>query len=454
MMYSDNFRNKRSVYFATLGCPKNEVDSQAWLNYLSDSGFQIVDSPERADFLFVNTCAFIEDARLESRECIERLARLKESHGDKKLYITGCWAQMQGEKLLNMFPAADGVLGNMSVAEAVKKFLEKHETNERFIYIPNQFSDWYPFSSVIPRTFPYAYLKIAEGCDNKCSYCVLPTIRGGFRSVPMDVLVQQAKFLVENGFKELVLVAQETTRYGQDLTPKLNIVDLLEKLNDIEGDFMIRLMYGNPLRISQRLLEAIRDLPKVVKYLDIPLQHYDDDILSRMGRNYTSSDIERLLERIRSVDESIVLRTTFITGFPGESDEKFERLLKFVERGEFLHMGVFEYSPEVGTAAAELPFRIPKEVSSLRKELLEMTHNDILLSENTRYVGKVVDALVDGEAIREGFYIARMKQDAPEVDRHIKVRGDMKRGEWARIKIIKALSTSFIGVEEDIWPVR
>ncbi len=449
-MYND-LENIGSVYFATLGCPKNEVDTQVWLDYLTDSGLRVVENPEEADFLFANTCAFIEDARLESKETIKRLLRIKEFAPSKRVYITGCWAQLEKGKLLDMFPSVDGILGNLDIATSCNFFLKKIKSNERILHIPSSISLDYPLVKNLPNSFPYAYLKIAEGCNNSCSYCILPYIRGKYRSVPENVIIAQAKLLLEHGFRELVLVAQETTQYGKDLDEKTDITTLLQKLNDLEGDFIIRLMYTNPLRVDKRLVRAISELPKVVKYIDIPLQHYDDTILLSMRRGYSSHNIEQLIDMIKNIDEEIVLRTTFMVGFPGEDDVKFDRLLKFIERGNFLHIGVFKYSPETNTMAASMPQRVPDEIASLRKELLEMVHNDILIDRNEEYVGKIVNALIDNEAVREGFFVARMKQDAPQVDRHIKVRGDMEVGKWSKVEIVKALANNFLGVKEEIW---
>ena len=449
-MYND-IEHIGTVYFATLGCPKNEVDSQMWIACLKKSGFSIIDNPEEADFLFANTCAFIEDARLESRETINRLLKLKKLYPSKRIYITGCWAQLDRERLLDMFPDVDGILGNLNIADSCRVFTESLRTGKKIVHIPSEISCGYPIKNIVPNSFPYAYLKIAEGCDNFCTYCILPYIRGKYRSVPERTVIEQAEFLLEQGFRELILVAQETTQYGKDLPEETDIVKLLHKLNDIEGDFIVRLMYANPLRVNKNLVRAISELPKVVKYLDIPLQHYDDEILSSMGRKYSSYDIEKLIDTIKGTDEEIVMRTTFIVGFPGESDEKFDKLLKFVERGDFLHLGVFQYSPETGTDAYKMPNQIPGEVASLRKELVEMAHNDILMNQNKQYVGKIVDALVDGEAVRDGFFIARMEQDAPQVDRHIKVRGNVEVGKWTKVQIVKALANNFLGVEEKAW---
>ncbi len=437
------------MYIANLGCPKNEVDSEVWLENLTKSGFKIVRSPEKADFLFVNTCAFIEDARKESAEVIEQMGELKQRCGDKKILVVGCWAQKEGEKLFSRFPFIDAVLGNLNILESCNKFLETYQNLQQLLHIPYTPGGWYPLENILPRTYPFAYLKIAEGCDNRCSYCVLPSIKQSFRSVPLDKLVEQATLLARNDYREIILIGQDITRYGQDLGENIDLPLLLNKLNSVEGDFLIRLMYLHPLRVTKKLIETILSLPKVINYLDIPLQHYDSEILKDMDRGYDSDLIEQMLEMIKSYNEDFTLRTTFITGFPGETDKKFDNLLQFVSRGEFLHLGVFSYSPEMGTEAYNYSSRVVPQVIQLRKELIEMTQDQILLDKNRKLENKVVTALVDGHTVREDISIARMNEDAPQIDRHIRVQGMKSIGERIRVRIIKALPHDFLGIMEE-----
>jgi len=444
-MYGDE-KNIGRVFFTNLGCPKNEVDEHTWLCHLSESGFKMVREPEQADFIFVNTCAFIEDARRESQEVIENLGKIKDKDQKKRIFITGCWAQKEGDKLFNRFPFIDGVLGNLDIQNSFDTFISNSDKLENFTHIPQKPSNWYPATNILPKTFPYAYLKIAEGCDNNCTYCLLPSIRDSYRSIPINILLEQASFLAKNDFKEIILVAQDTSRYGQDLEDEMNLPMLLEKLNEIEGNFKIRVMYAHPLRVTQELIEKISHLPKVIKYLDIPLQHYDSEILSAMGRGYSHEYIDKLTETIHSIDNEIVMRTTFIVGFPGETDAKFEQLLNFVSRNEFLHIGIFQYSLELGTAASRLPNRIPDDIINLRKDLIEMTHSQFLFQHNQKKVGSVVNAIIESKAIMDGFSIARMDEDAPEIDRHIKVQGVFYPGDRIKIRIIKALTNDFLGI--------
>ncbi len=447
-MYEDE-KNIGRVFFTNLGCPKNEVDEHIWLSHLSESGFEMVRNPEQADFIFVNTCAFIADARRESKEVIESLGKIKDKDQKKRIFITGCWAQKEGNKLFNRFPFIDGVLGNLDIQGSFDTFISNFDKLENFTHIPQTPSIWYPATNILPKTFPYAYLKIAEGCDNHCTYCLLPSIRNSYRSIPINILIEQASFLVANDFKEIILVAQDTSRYGQDLEDEVNLSKLLEKLDAIEGNFRIRVMYVHPLRVTQKLIEKISYLPKVIKYLDLPLQHYDSEILSTMGRGYSHEYIDKMIEMIHSIDNEIVMRTTFIVGFPGETDAMFERLLNFVSRNEFLHVGIFQYSLELGTEASRLPGRIPDDIINLRKDLIEMTHNQFLFEHNQKMVGRVVNALIESKAIMDGFSIARMDEDAPEIDRHIKVQGIFYPGERVEIRIIKALTNDFLGIAEE-----
>ena len=444
-MYGKNAK----IFIANLGCPKNEVDGEVWVGKLTAAGFEITHNPQEADYFFVNSCAFIEDARRESAEVIRQLGRIKQKNGSKKLFIVGCWAQKEGEKLLEKFPFVDGVLGNLDIQSACKHFINNLNSGNKLLYVPDDPGMWYPVGEVLPRTYPYAYIKIADGCDNFCSYCILPQIKHRFRSTPIEHIIDRARFLVEHNYKELVLVAQETSRYGQDLGDGTNLITLLEKLNQIEGDFIIRVLYLHPLRVTKELIDAIASLPKVTNYLDIPLQHYDSDILSAMNRGYDSDYIEKMLEMIKSSGAEFTLRTTFITGFPGETDQQFENLLNFVSRGEFTHMGVFQYSPEPGTPAAEMPNKVPPEIASLRKELLEMTQDQISFDRNRALENKITSALVESHTLREDISIARMEQDAPEIDRHIRVQGLKPVGEWIRVRIIKALPHEFLGIMEE-----
>ncbi|MCD6531209.1 30S ribosomal protein S12 methylthiotransferase RimO [bacterium] len=443
------YRKNAKIFIANLGCPKNEVDGEVWIGKLTAAGFEITHNPQEADFLFVNSCAFIEDARRESADVIRQLGRIKQKNGSKKLFITGCWAQKEGKKLLEKFPFVDGVLGNLDIESACRHLINNLNSDNKLLYVPDTPGMWYPVGEILPQTYPYAYIKIADGCNNFCSYCILPQIKHRFRSTPIEHIIDRAKFLVEHNYKELVLVAQETSRYGQDLGNEINLITLLEKLNQIDGDFIIRVLYLHPIRVTRELIDAIASLPKVTNYLDIPLQHYDSDILSAMNRGYDSDYIEKMLEMIKSSGVEFTLRTTFITGFPGETDQQFENLLNFVSRGEFTHMGVFQYSPEPGTPAAEMPNRVPPEIASLRKELLEMTQDQISFDRNRALENKVTSALVESHTLREDVSIARMEQDAPEIDRHIRVQGLKPVGEWIRVRIIKALPHEFLGIMEE-----
>lgn len=442
----ENSCEKQKFFIYNLGCPKNEVDGHLWSKYLIEQNFAHSDNPFDADILLVNTCAFIEDARRESAEAISQLLRIKAKFPWKKVLITGCWAQKDGERLLEMFPQVDGILGNADIGSAAKALREIIVNSGKKVHIPDSFAPWYP-NLTVEHKGSYAFLKIADGCDNFCSYCLLPYIKGRYRSIPEDVLVKQAEFFVKSGTRELVLIAQDTTVYGKDIGG--DIISLLRKLNDIEGDFIIRLMYAHPRGVDEKLVRTIVELPKVVNYLDIPLQHYDSQILSRMNRGYDSEYIDSLIEMIFSIAPDMTLRTTFIVGFPGEFDEHFEKLYDFVTKGYFTHLGVFQYSREENTPAYSMDAQVPPDVASLRKEQLEMAHDSISCERNNELVGKVVDVLVDSPALRDGFVIGRMRQDAPQVDRIVRIKGELKVGEWAKVRIIRSFSHEFLGVAEE-----
>ncbi len=446
-MMLDCEENRIKAYFTNLGCPKNKADEGAWIDRLAREGFEIVDKIEAADFLFVNTCTFIEDARRESKEIIEIFGEIKRKCGHKKIVVTGCWAQKEKEKILDKYPFVDYVFGNLNIDESARFFAQNLSTEEKICHVPENATLWYP-SKNLPNTFPYSYLKISEGCENFCSYCILPYVRQKFRSVPEQTLIDQAAFLVQNGYKELVVVAQDTTRYGTDLNDNSNLISLLHKLDSLDGDFLIRLMYLHPRRINRELISAISSLPKVAKYLDMPLQHYDDQILAAMNRGYDSKYIDKLIEEIFSINSDFTLRTTFIVGFPGETDEQFERLLNFVSREHFVHMGVFTYSLEKDTVASMLPNKVPAEVAGLRKELLQLAHGQFLREHNQNLVGKTFPAIVDSRGVRKDLCIARMFSDAPEVDRYVKLKGSFEPGTIVNVRIIAALSNQLLGLSE------
>ncbi len=437
----------KKFYFLSLGCPKNDVDSELWINKLEEYNYKSVKHPDDADFLFVNTCAFIKDARFESTEAIQKLGEIRTKFPEKKLFMLGCWPQREGKKLLDLFPQVDGIFGNSDLEQTIDAFKRLNGSRSKVVCIPDKFAVCNPTFHK-PDTFPYAFLKIAEGCDNHCSYCILPKIRGPFRSLPESEILRRAKFLIEKNYKELILIAQDITAYGKDLGKGYNIIRLLHKLDDIPGDFLIRIMYAHPKGVTPELIQTISDLPKIAKYLDIPFQHFDNEILHSMNRKYTSEDIEKIFENLNSVKNRITLRTTFIVGFPGEFDEYFEKLYDFISRGEFTHVGVFQYSLEEDTPASSMPNQIPQDIASLRKEQLEIIQDEIILKRNKSMVGKVFRALIERQTIRKGFVIARMEEDAPQIDRMIKLKSNLKPGEWCNVRLVKALAHEFLGIED------
>lgn len=436
----------RKVYIHTLGCPKNEVDSEMWGILFKKKGYRKVKKPIDADIILVNTCSFIDDAIQESVEHILEMVDYKNSRHNRKVFVAGCLAQQHGEELLNELPEIDGALGNTDITASFNYLEKKLASNERFFFSSPQNSLWYhdeDFS--MPESFPYAYLKIAEGCDNYCSYCVIPFIRGHFRSLPREMAIAQAQRLVEKGFKEIVIVGQDTTKYGEDLYPDYRLHNLIRDIHEIPGDFLIRLLYAYPTRITPDLLDAL-SLPKVARYLDVPIQHISDKVLESMGRPMTGDVIREMTATIHERLPGIALRTSLIVGFPTETDDDFAELLHFVDEGHFLHIGVFAYSPQEGTPAFSSLTPLDSELVNYRKELIELAHREIYIRENQKLVGQQLMVIIDRPAFRDGFHWGRPLLDAPEIDRKIKLYGEAEPGEIRSALVLKGYDYQILGV--------
>ena len=409
------------IFFYSLGCDKNLCDSEHMLFLLNEAGYEFTDVEEDADIIIINTCSFIGDAKMESIQEILRLSEWKTEGQCKALIATGCLSERYQEEILKELPELDGVVGTASwdhIVSVVEEALEKHE--------PRVFKsiDRLPESRgrILSVNSGYAYLKIAEGCRKNCTYCIIPSIRGTYRSVPMEELLKEAKGLVENGVSELILVAQETTLYGTDLYGKKTLSVLLERLSEIEDLHWIRLLYCYPEEITDELLETIKRLPKVVHYLDIPVQHASDRILKRMNRRTTKDE---LLDRIRHIREEIpdmALRTTLITGFPGETEDDVEELASFIRTASFERLGIFPYSREEGTPAAGMPDQIEDETKEERRDRLMLLQQDIAFKKAEAMIGRRVSCIIEGslpeETGPEGEYVyaGRTYMDAPDVD--------------------------------------
>lgn len=434
------------VGMVSLGCSKNRVDSEVLLGILRDNGYEIVPDPEEADIVFVNTCGFIESAKEESIDAIFEMAEYKKTGKLKKLFVTGCLSQRYPDELLQEIPEVDGFMGVSDYARTME-MLKKAEEGEKPVFT----SDGERFLSTdrVLTTPPYtAYIKTSDGCDNKCTYCAIPLIRGAYRSRPYDDIISECRQLVKNGVKELIFIAQDTSRYGNDFPEKtLLLPKLLKEASEIEGVEWVRVLYCYPDTVTDELLETIRDNPKICPYLDLPLQHIDDTLLKRMNRRGTSAHIKSILEKVRSY--GIFVRTTMIVGFPGETDEQFETLLDFVREFRFDRLGAFTFSPEEGTPAAEFEDQVDEDVKQMRLDQLMLLQQEISLESNKERIGKTVKVLV--EDFEDGYYIGRSPLEAPDIDGVIKIDTDLElaAGDFVTVRITDCDAYDLMGVIEN-----
>lgn len=405
----------KKIGMISLGCPKNQVDAEIMLAKLQKDGFDFVNDPLEADLIIVNTCGFIEDAKKESIENILDMISYKEDYPEIKVLVTGCLAQRYQSQIFEEIPEVDGVIGigaNEDICEICHKMLDG-EKAESFPPKENLKIE----GDRILTTPPYsAYLKIAEGCSNHCTYCAIPSIRGPFRSRPSESIIAEAKDLAEKGVKELVVVAQDTTRYGEDLYGKNALVPLLKALSMVDGIEWIRLLYLYPERIDDALIDEIASNEKIVKYMDIPLQHCNKNVLKRMNRHGDRESLTELLNKIREKIDGVTIRTTFIAGFPGETEEEFNELCEFVEEMRFERMGCFAYSEEEGTPAAKLDGMMDYEIRVDRADIINERQNVILDELNESLVGKILPTIVEGYDSYSDSYYGRTTMDAPEID--------------------------------------
>ena len=439
------------ILFISLGCDKNLADSEEMLGLLTARGHEIVDDETQADAIVINTCCFIKDAKEESVETILEMAEYKKTGSCHALVVTGCMAQRYQKEIIEEVPEVDAVLGTTSYGDIVKALEEavagNHFEEFRDIdYLPDTGS-----KRVLTTGGHFGYLKIAEGCDKHCTYCIIPKLRGKFRSVPMERLIAQAEDMAEQGVKELILVAQETTVYGKDLYGKKSLHILLKKLCEIRGIRWIRILYCYPEEIYDELIETIRDEKKICHYLDIPIQHASDRILKRMGRRTSKQELIDIVGKLRREIPDIVLRTTLITGFPGETEEDHEELKEFVDEMEFDRLGVFTYSPEYNTPAAEMADQVPEEVKEERRDELMELQQEISYDKGQDRIGQELLVMIEGKVADESAYIGRTYGDAPKVDGYIFVQtGELlMTGDFAKVRVTGALEYDLIGVLSD-----
>ena len=439
------------ILFISLGCDKNLADSEEMLGLLTAGGHEITDDETQADAIVINTCCFIKDAKEESVETILEMAEYKKTGSCHALIVTGCMAQRYQKEIIEEVPEVDAVLGTTSYGDIVKALEEavagNHFEEFRDIdYLPDTGS-----KRVLTTGGHFGYLKIAEGCDKHCTYCIIPKLRGKFRSVPMERLIAQAEDMAEQGVKELILVAQETTVYGRDLYGKKSLHILLKKLCEIRGIRWIRILYCYPEEIYDELIETIRDEKKICHYLDIPIQHASDRILKRMGRRTSKQELIDIIGKLRKEIPDIVLRTTLITGFPGETEEDHEELKEFVDEMEFDRLGVFTYSPEENTPAAEMADQVPEEVKEERRDELMELQQEISYDRGQDRIGQELLVMIEGKVADESAYIGRTYGDAPKVDGYIFVQtGELlMTGDFAKVRVTGALEYDLIGVLSD-----
>ena len=439
------------ILFISLGCDKNLADSEEMLGLLTAGGHEITDDETQADAIVINTCCFIKDAKEESVETILEMAEYKKTGSCHALIVTGCMAQRYQKEIIEEVPEVDAVLGTTSYGDIVKALEEavagNHFEEFRDIdYLPDTGS-----KRVLTTGGHFGYLKIAEGCDKHCTYCIIPKLRGKFRSVPMERLIAQAEDMAEQGGKELILAAQETTVYGKDLYGKKSLHILLKKLCEIRGIRWIRILYCYPEEIYDELIETIRDEKKICHYLDIPIQHASDHILKRMGRRTSKQELIDIVGKLRKEIPDIVLRTTLITGFPGETEEDHEELKEFVDEMEFDRLGVFTYSPEENTPAAEMADQVPEEVKEERRDELMELQQEISYDRGQDRIGQELLVMIEGKVADESAYIGRTYGDAPKVDGYIFVQtGELlMTGDFAKVRVTGALEYDLIGVLSD-----
>lgn len=439
------------LLFVSLGCDKNLVDSEEMLGLLTRKGFEIVDDETLAEVIIINTCCFINDAKEESVNTILEMAEYKKAGSCKALIVTGCMAQRYKNEIIEEVPEVDAVLGTTSyedIYRAIQEAVDGKQFQEfkSIDYLPESLG-----RRVLTTGGHFGYLKIAEGCDKHCTYCIIPKLRGKFRSVPMERLLTQAREMAEEGVKELILVAQETTVYGTDIYGKKSLHVLLKELCKISGIRWIRVLYCYPEEIYDELIQTMKEEKKICHYLDLPIQHASDRILKRMGRRTTRAELVDIVNKLRGEIPDIVLRTTLITGFPGETEEDHEELMEFVDEMEFDRLGVFTYSPEEDTPAAGMQDQIPEEIKEERRDEIMELQQEISYDKGTDRIGQELLVMIEGKVADESAYIGRTYGDAPKVDGYIFVQtGELlMTGDFAKVRVTGALEYDLIGVLAD-----
>lgn len=412
------------VYFVSLGCDKNTVDTEMMLGILSEHGHEITYDETEAEAVVINTCAFIADAKEESINTIIEMGEYKKTGKLKVLIVTGCLGERYKDELQREMPEVDIILGIQSFDKIAQAISDYEAGNIHNVFDDLSLPPVAGHKRLLTTSSHYAYLKIAEGCDKRCTYCIIPTFKGGYRSVPMETLLAEAEDLAARGVKELIIVAQETTIYGKDLYGKKSLSELLKALAKIDGIERLRLLYCYPEEITDELIETIKNEPKICNYIDMPIQHASDEILRRMARRTSEKDLRDIIGRLRSAIPDICIRTTLITGFPGERIKDHKILREFVKDIGFDRLGVFTYSPEEGTYAATLKHQIPEWIKRRRRDDIMKLQQEIVFNKNADAYGTVMDVMVEGKLIEDEVYVTRSYKDAPGVDGYVFVKSD------------------------------
>ena len=442
-----------NVGVVSLGCDKNRVDSEIMLSYLSQAGYKFTSDASNADIIIVNTCGFIENARSESMDTINEMVayRVDPNARCKRLIVTGCLPQKWSGDMRNEFPEVDIILGIDQYPNIVNIIKTSFEKEKKIVKVGSTKALPYIKERVVTTPMHYAYLKIADGCDNYCTFCTIPYIRGRFRSMEIDNLYEEAVSLVEHGASELILVAQDISRYGEDKTGKSELVRLIRKLSTIKHLKWIRLLYCYPEKLTDELLDEIINNPKVCKYIDIPLQHIADNVLKRMNRKTSHKDIETLLTKIKKADKFIAVRTTLMTGFPGETEEDFAELCEFVQKFKLMHVGFFAYSKEPGTPAAELPGQVDEDIKTRRLLKLIKIQKKIAAEVNKSFVGKTIEVCYEGIDYDKQLFFGRCEYQTPEADTLVffKSKKPIDIGKFYKVKITKVKGYDLQGEVQD-----
>ena len=435
------------ILFLSLGCDKNLVDSEVMLGMLTSRGYEITDDENEADIIVINTCCFIHDAMEESIQNILDMAEYKKNGKAKALIVAGCLAQRYRQEILDEIPEVDEVLGTTAIDQIIRAVDQALEGRKEVILSDLNALPLPETRRTVSTGGHFAYLKIAEGCDKHCTYCIIPKLRGSYRSVPMERLLKEARDLADQGVKELILVAQETTLYGKDIYGEKSLHRLVKELCRINGIQWIRILYCYPEEITDELIQVMKEEKKVCHYLDLPIQHANDQVLKRMGRRTTKQELIDIVSKLRKEIPDICLRTTLITGFPGETREQHEELMDFVDEMEFDRLGVFTYSPEEGTPAAEMPGQIDQEVKEERQAELMELQQEVAFDKAGEMKGREVLVMIEGKVADENAYVGRTYRDAPNVDGliFINTEEELVSGDFVKVEVTGALDYDLIG---------